>query len=81
MLNNLINVTYLAYLNNILIYLDNLLEHKGYIAKVLKQLQESGLQIDIKKSEFAIILTKYLKLIISTNRLRKDLNKITTIHN
>jgi hypothetical protein len=32
-----------AYLNNILIYSDNVLEHKHYIKLVLQRLQEAGL--------------------------------------
>jgi hypothetical protein len=54
------------YLDNILIYSDNVLKHKHYIKLVLQRLQEAGLQINIKKTEFYVTRTKYLGFIIST---------------
>jgi hypothetical protein len=35
---NYLNVFYIVYLNNILIYLENLLKHKTYVKLVLKRL-------------------------------------------
>jgi hypothetical protein len=55
-----------AYLDNILIYSDNVLEHKHHIKLVLQRLREAGLQINIKKTEFHVTRTKYLGFIIST---------------
>jgi hypothetical protein len=55
-----------VYLNNILIYFNNVLEHKHYIKLVLQRLQEAGLQVNIKKTEFYVTRTKYLGFIIST---------------
>ena len=57
---------YTAYLDNILIYLDNVLKHKYYVKQVLKHLQATGLQVDIKKTKLYITCTKYLGFIIST---------------
>jgi hypothetical protein len=54
-----------AYLNDILIYFDNVLKHKHYIKLVLQRLWEAGLQININKTEFYVICTKYLSFIIS----------------
>jgi hypothetical protein len=54
------------YLNNILIYSNNVLKHKHYIKLVLQRLWEAGLQVNIKKTEFYVIQTKYLGFIIST---------------
>ena len=55
-----------AYLDDILIYSSNKLEHKEYVRKVLVRLREAGLQADIKKCEFGVQRTKYLGFIIST---------------
>jgi hypothetical protein len=55
-----------VYLDNILIYSDNVLKHKHYIKLVLQRLWEAGLQVNIKKTEFYVIRTKYLGFIIST---------------
>jgi hypothetical protein len=45
---------YTTYLDNILIYLDNKLEHEHHVRKVLKRLRNTGLQIDLKKYEFHV---------------------------
>jgi hypothetical protein len=55
-----------VYLNNILIYFNNVLKYKHYIKLVLQRLREASLQVDIKKTEFYVIRTKYLGFIIST---------------
>ena len=49
-----------AYLDDILIYSSNELEHWEHVRKVLQRLREAGLQVDIKKSEFGVKRTKYL---------------------
>ena len=43
-----------AYLDDILIYSDNELEHEQYVKKVLERLLNAGLQIDLKKCEFHV---------------------------
>jgi hypothetical protein len=44
----------IAYLDNIIIYSEDLLEHKGYVHKVLEQLCAIRLQANIRKSEFHV---------------------------
>jgi hypothetical protein len=46
---------YIIYLDNILIYSDNLFEHETYVRLVLQKLHNIDLQADIKKYEFSII--------------------------
>ena len=55
-----------AYLDDILIYSDDPLEHDLHVKKVLDRLRAAGLQADIKKSEFGVTRTKYLGFIITT---------------
>jgi hypothetical protein len=43
-----------AYLDNIIIYSKDLLEHKGHVHKVLERLCAARLQADIQKSEFYV---------------------------
>ena len=69
----------IAYLDNILIYLENELEHESYVKKVLERLWKASLQVDIKKSEFSIKKTKYLGFIISTDSIQVDLEKVKVI--
>jgi len=60
-----------VYVNNILIFTDGLLhQHRNHVQKVLLQLQEVGLQIDIDKCEFEVKSTKYLEFIL---KVRKDI--------
>ena len=68
-----------AYLNDILIYSENPLEHEEHVYKVLLRLCKVGLQADIKKYEFSVTCTKYLGFVISTNRVEVDLEKVKAI--
>lgn len=68
-----------AYLDDILIYSDNLLEHDMHVNKVLARLDAAGLQADIKKCEFNVMSTKYLGFIISTDGIRVDPEKVRVI--
>ena len=68
-----------AYLDNILIYSSDKLEHQGYIQKVLLQLREAGLQVDICKSEFYTQKTKYLEFIVSTDGIKTNPEKTAVI--
>ena len=70
---------YIAYINNILIYSEDLLEYKLYIKKVLYWLREAGLQVDIKKNKFDIISTKFLRFIINIDGVAINLKKILVI--
>ena len=47
-----------AYLDDIMIYSDNELEHEIHVKKVLERLRNAGLQADIKKCEFRVKRTK-----------------------
>jgi len=76
---NYLDDFYIAYLDNIMIYSDNKLEHKEHVHKVLLRLREAGLQANIKKSEFCVKCTKYLGFIISTNSIKTDLEKTSVI--
>ena len=68
-----------AYLDDIMIYSDNELEHEEHVRKVLLRLCEAGLQADIKKLEFSVKHTKYLGFIISTDSIEADPEKTSVI--
>ena len=68
-----------AYLDNILIFSNNKLEHKHHMRKVLKRLHNTSLQINLKKCEFHVTRTKYLGFIISTNSIKVNPNKISVV--
>ena len=54
----------MAYLNNIIIYLDLEEEHEKYIKWVLKTLSKENILIIIKKCEFHIKKTDFIGFII-----------------
>ena len=68
-----------AYLDDILIYSHNELEHKEHVCRVLQRLRKARLQADIKKSEFSVKRTKYLGFIISTDGIEADPEKTSVI--
>ena len=70
-----------AYLDNILIYSEDPLEHEIHVKKVLQRLGDAGLQVDLKKCEFNVTRTKYLGFIISTDRIEVDPEKVSAIVN
>ena len=79
MLFNYLDDFYTAYLDDILIYSNNKLEHEHHVRKVLERLRNAGLQINLKKCEFHVTRTKYLGFIISINGIKVNLDKISIV--
>ena len=58
-----------AYINDILVFTTGSLQkHQEHICKVLKWLQQAGLQVSINKYEFKTHSMKYLGFIIKTRK-------------
>ena len=70
-----------AYVDDILIYSDNLLKHDAQVKKVLQRLKEAELQADIKKSEFSVQSTKFLSFIINTEGIAINSEKVAVVKN
>lgn len=68
-----------CYLDDILIYSKSLKEHHKHIALVLDRLREAGLQADIRKCEFHVKRTKFLGLILTTEGLEMDPEKVKAV--
>ena len=68
-----------AYIDDILIYSNTLAEHRKHVRQVLERLKTAGLQVDIDKCEFHQQSVKYLGLIISTDGIRMDPDKIRAV--
>jgi hypothetical protein len=69
------------YLDDILIYSQDELEHETHVKKVLNRLREAGLQLDVKKCEFHVTKTKFLGYIVSTDGIEVDPAKIAVVRN
>ena len=71
----------MAYLNNIIIYLNSKKEYKEHIKQVLKRLYKEDMPITIKKSKFHTKKTNFIGFIIELKQISIDLKKIKTIRN
>ena len=71
----------MAYLDNIIIYLNSKQEHKEYIKWVLKRLYEKDMPIIIEKCKFHTRKTDFIGFIIKLKQISMDLKKIEAIIN
>jgi hypothetical protein len=71
----------LAYLDNIIIYLKSVKEHKEYIKWVLRKLYKENMLITVKKCKFHTRKTNFVRFIIKLKQISMDLKKIKVIVN
>jgi hypothetical protein len=71
----------MAYLNDIIIYLNNVEEHKEYIKWVLRKLYKENILVAVKKYKFYTKKTDFVKFIIKLKQISIDLKKIKAIVN
>jgi hypothetical protein len=64
-----------------LIFSENPTKYHKHVTQVLEKLRLASLQADIKKSEFSVTRTKFLKYIISTNSIAVNPDKVLAIAN
>ena len=76
---DLLDVYVMIYLDDILIYSNNMSEHHQYVKKVLKCLCKTGLYTKAKKCEFNSELVGYLGYILSPSGLTMSDDKIKII--
>ena len=69
----------MAYLDDILIYSATLEEHQKHVQRVLEALSKAGLHLKPEKCHLHKTEVKYLGLIISTDGIQMDLEKVTAI--
>ena len=69
----------MAYLDDIIIYLNIEEEHEEYIEWVLKKLYDKNIPIAIKKYEFYIKKTDFIRFIIEPRQISIDLKKVKAI--
>lgn len=66
-------------MDDILIFSNNLIEHRHHVRTVLQRLREHGLQVDISKCSFEAKQVTYLGLIISTDGIHMDPKKVACV--
>jgi len=76
---DLLNVCVVIYLDNILIYLNNMSKHYRYVKEVLKYFRKAGLYAKAEKCEFHSESVEYLGYILSSSGLTMSDDKIKII--
>jgi hypothetical protein len=71
----------MAYLDNIIIYLNSEEEYKEYIKWVLRKLYKENIPVIIKKYKFHTRKTDFVGFIIKLRQISIDLKKIKAIVN
>jgi len=69
----------IAYLNDIMIYLNILKEHINHVFKVLKCLNKRNLHFKLKKCEFHQKEVNFLEFLVKQHKIRMNLKKLQTI--
>jgi hypothetical protein len=78
---DLLDVSVLVYLDNILIYSETALEHRRHVREVLRRLRKHGLFARADKCEFDVDQIEYLGYILSPEGLTMDDGKVQDIWN
>ncbi len=68
-----------AYIDDILVYSENLKKHKAHMKMMLEALRKADLQVDIFKCEFHVEEVLYLELIVGKNRVHMNSVKVAAI--
>jgi hypothetical protein len=71
----------MAYLDDIIIYLNSVEEHKEYIKWVLRKLYKENIPVTVKKYKFYTKKTDFVEFIIKLGQISMDLKKIKAIIN
>lgn len=68
-----------VYINDIIIYFKNEEEYIYHVIAILEWLRAAGLQADLKKCEFYMISTKFLRFIIGVDGIATNPKKIEAV--
>ena len=79
MFSDLLDVCVVVYLDDILIYSDNIMQHQSHIKEVLKWLRKAELYAKAEKCEFHSDSVKYLGYVLSLSGLTMSDAKVKTI--
>jgi hypothetical protein len=78
---DLLDVCVIVYLDDILIYSDDMSQHKKHVKEVLHRLQKHGLYANARKCEFHRDSVEYLGYILTSDGLCMAKDKVQTILN
>ena len=69
----------MAYLDDILVFSNNISEHLQHLSSVFNQLRKHGLKIKLPKCQFMMAETKYLGFVINKQGIKPDDDKVEVI--
>jgi hypothetical protein len=78
-LSDYLNIISIAYLDDVLIYLDNITQHCQHIKLILERIKEVGLTLKASKCEFHTYKTEYLGYIITPTGISMDPEKVKAV--
>jgi hypothetical protein len=78
-LKSLLDITCVAYLNNIYIYSDSIEEYAKYVREILDRLKKAKLYVKFFKCEFDKKEITFLRYVIGVHKIRMDNAKIRII--
>jgi len=81
MLREYLNDFAITYLNDILIYSDDLEMHCSHVHKILRKLSERVLYVKKSKSKFKAKKIKFLDYVIQSEQIKKDSKKTNAVRN
>jgi len=81
MLREYLNDFAITYLNDILIYSDDLEMHRSHVHKVLEKLNERALYVKKSKSRFETKEIKFLNYVIQSEQIEKNSKKTDAVRN
>ena len=76
---NLLDVCMVVYLDNILIYSDDIMQYWSYVKEILKQLCKPGLYVKVEKCEFYSDFVEYIDYVLSPSGLTMSNTKVKAI--
>jgi Reverse transcriptase (RNA-dependent DNA polymerase) len=76
---DMLDVCVVVYLDDILIYSDNLATHREHVREVLRRLQKHGLFAKAEKCEWHQDLVEFLGYMLSADGFTMSVDKIQTI--
>jgi len=76
---DLLDVSVVIYLDDILIYSDNMDDHKKHVKEVLRRLRENRLYVSLTKCVFHQNRIEFLGFVLGADGLRMDESKMQTI--
>ena len=76
---DLLDICVVIYLDNILIYSDNLERHKNHVIEILKRLWDNGLYVSPTKCTFHQRQVEFLGFVLSPEGIHMDTKKVKTI--